>query len=491
MNDMTRFIKPLAFAIAALLALGGGYLGYNAMNKDSGGQYQVTAYFTKAIGLFENSDVDILGVPVGTVESVEPIGSKVKVVMNINEEYKVPADAIAQIVPISVISDRYVQLAPVYQGGPTLEDGDEIPIENTFIPAELDDVFKQLKKLLDAIEPGEAGEPGVLGDLIVQLDETLRDREQDLKGTLVTGSKLTATLADAQDDISGLLVNLDSLFARLATRANSFGTLNRNFALVMTALAESRDDLEGTLVNLGDLTGEVSSLIKRNGDRLGNDLGLAARVTKTILKSRASVEESLAWLPVLGQGIDQAYNPEFNSIDVRDNAAAKLECELLAPLPPGPIKDELIKLCRENTGEPGGGGGQRAAGPDPLAPADNLLRKLDCDEGVRKVKKHVRRLEEVGLPAEVSNELIKPLKTKLRKLKKQCDELGEAIGDQGLLDRVKDQIGSTPDLDAPVNTDDLTGNAASAPVPSEETEPTWSGLTSWLGGFMSYLGVAR
>lgn len=489
MSDMTRFIKPLAFAIAALLALGGGYLGYNAMDNDDG-QYQVTAYFTKAIGLFPNSDVNILGVPVGKVQSVDPVGSKVKVVMNIDEEYKVPADAVAQIVPISVISDRYVQLAPVYQGGDALENGDEIPIENTYIPAELDDVFKQLKKLLDAIEPGEAGDPGVLGDLIVQLNETLRDREQDLKGTLVTGSQLTATLADAQDDISGLLVNLDDLFGRLATRANSLGTLNRNFALVMTALAESRDDLEGTLVNLGDLTGEVSSLIKRNGDRLGNDLRLAARVTKSILKSRASVEESLVWLPVLAQGLDQAYNPEFDSIDVRDNGSARLQCEILNPLPPGPIKDELKKLCKEETGEPGGGGGQKTARSGPTT-SDDLLRKLDCDEGVRKVKKHVRRLEEVGLPKEVSDELIKPLKAKLRKLKKECDKLGEAIVDQGLLDEVKDQIGSTPDLDAPVDTEDLTGNAASAPVPSQEVEPTWSRVTSWLGGFMSYLGVAR
>ena len=489
MSDMTRFIKPLAFAIAGLLALGGGYLGLNAMNEDDGGQYQVTAYFTKAIGLFENSDVDILGVPVGKVESVEPIGSKVKVVMSIDEEYKVPADAIAQIVPISVISDRYVQLAPVYQGGEALADGAEIPVENTYIPAELDDVFKQLKKLLDAIEPGEPGEPGVLGDLIVQLNETLRDREQDLKGTLVTGAKLTSTLADAQDDISGLLVNLDDLFGRLATRANSLGRLNRNFALVMTALAESRDDLEGTLVNLGDLTGEVASLVKRNGDRLGNDLGLAAKITSSILENRASVEESLAWLPVLGQGLDQAYNPEFNSIDVRDNANAKLQCEILKPLPPGPIKDELRKLCEEETGEPRGSAGPPARSDEPVTTP--LLRKLDCDEGTRKVRKHVRRLESVGLPQELSDELIDPLKKKLRKLKKQCDELGEAIGDQELLDRLKEQVGSTPEIDTPVDTDGLTGNAASSPIPSGDVQSTWGGFTSWLGGFVSYLGASR
>ena len=491
MNDMTRLIKPLAFAIAALLALGGGYLGYNAMDK-SGGQYQVTAYFTKAIGLFPNSDVDILGVPVGTVESVEPIGSSVRVVMNIDEEYKVPADAIAQIVPISVISDRYVQLAPVYEGGPALEDGSEIPVENTFIPAELDDVFKQLKKLLDAIEPGQAGEPGALGDLIVQLDRTLRDREDDLKGTLITGSKLTATLADAQDDISGLLVNLDDLFGQLATRANSFGTLNRNFALVMTALAESREDIEGTLVNLGDLTGEVSSLVKEHGDRLGRDLGLAAKVTRVLLKSRVSVEESLRWLPVVGEGAARAYNPEYGDIDVRDNANAKLECEILGPLPDSPIKDELEKLCREETGEPGRPQQQegRVSLPDGTTA---ILGKLDCDEGVRRVRRQLERVEAVGLPPEILSEVVDPLAKKLRKLKKKCREMGEEIAeDPKLLEQLKDALGTVPNIEAPVDgVDELTGNAASgAPVPADEGPGVWDRFGSWVGGFLSYVGVS-
>ena len=484
MTDLSRLIKPLAGVIAALLVAGGGYLA-NQRFGGGDGTYQVTAYFTKAIGLFPNSDVDILGVPVGKVESVEPMGSKVKVVMHIEEEYKLPADAFAQIVPISVISDRYVQLAPVYEGGATLEDGAEIPVENTFIPAELDDVFKQLKKLLDAIEPGKEGEPGALGDLIVQLDKTLDDREQDLKGTLITGSQLTATLADAQDDISGLLVNLDDLFSQLATRANSLGTLNRNFALVMAALAESRQDLEGTLVNLGSLSGEVTRLVKKNGDRLGGDLELAARVVATVLENRASVEENLRWLPVVGKGFTAAYNPESRDIDVRDNSNAKLECELLDPLPAGPVKDLLKDLCREETGEPKRG----ARSAPPLTPEDAVLGKLDCDEGVRKVKRQLRRVESVGLPDEVEGEIIDPLRKQLRKLRKECEELGEAIQDDpDLLDRLKD-TGSIPDIEAPADTDGLTGSAAGTAAPPADAPSGWDEFTAWFTGFLSYVGA--
>ena len=486
MNDMSRFIKPLAIAVVTLLVLGGGYLGYDAM-KGEDDTYQVTAYFEKAIGLFPNSDVNILGVPVGTVDSVEPIGSQVKVVMSVKKEHKVPADAIAQIVPISVISDRYVQLAPVYEGGAALEDGAEIPVENTYIPSELDDVFKQLKKLLDAIEPGEEGEPGALGDLIVQLDKTLQDREQDLKGTLITGSQLTSTLADAQDDISGLLTNLNGLFNQLATRANKFGSLNQNMALTMAALAESRDDLEGTLVNLGDLTDEVGSLVEEHGDRLGKDLGIAARIVTTLLKSRASVEESLRWLPIVGEGAAKAYNPQTKDIDVRDNANAKLECELLGPLPDSPIKDALRDFCREQTGEPVRPM-RGASGPVP--PLD-VLRKLDCDDGVRQVTRQLRRVENVGLPAGVKGELLDPLRKQLRKLKKKCREMGQEIKDQGLLEQLEDGIGGLPEVDAPLDgVDDLTGNAGVQPVPASEGPSVWSRFGAWMNGFLSYVGVS-
>src|SRR5688500_17323176 len=200
---MSRYIKPLAVAVVVLLVLGGAALAFVRSGDET---YTVTAYFTKAIGLFENSDVNILGVPVGKVTNVQPDGTRVKVVMEIPTEHKVPTDAFAQIVPISVISDRYVQLHPVYESGDDyLRDGAVLDVDQTQIPAELDDVFRQLKKLLEAIEPGKKGEPGVLGELIVQLNETLKGREQDLKGTLINASALTGTLADANDDLSELL----------------------------------------------------------------------------------------------------------------------------------------------------------------------------------------------------------------------------------------------------------------------------------------------
>ena len=257
----------------------------------------------------------------------------------------------------------------------------------------------------------------------------------------------------------------------------------------MTALAESRDDLEGTLVNLADLTQEVGSLVEEHGDRLGRDLGLAAKITSAVLEQRASVEESLEWLPVVGKGFTAAYNPESRDIDVRDNVHGKLECELFDALPAGPIKDAFKEICREQTGEPGRP--RRSAPPLPTEVEDPVLGKLDCDEGVRKVRRQLRRLDGVGLPDDVKSELIEPLEKQLRRLKRECKKLGEEIAkDPELLERLK-EIGDIPEVDLPVEgLDDLGVSAASTPVPDEEQPSAWDEMSSWFGGFLSYIGVA-
>jgi phospholipid/cholesterol/gamma-HCH transport system substrate-binding protein len=492
---MKNLVKPLSLAIGLALLLGATVLAYQATKSDE--TYEVTAYFEKAIGLFANSDVDILGVPVGKVRSVEPEGTKVKVVMDINAQYKVPADAIAQIVPISVIADRYVQLAPVYEPGEeALKDGAVIEVDHTYIPAELDDVFKQLKKLLDAIEPGKAGEPGALGALIVQLNETLKDREEQLKGTLISGAKLTGTLADAKGDIGGLLVNLEDLFTRLATRSGEFGQLNANFADVMTALAESRDDITGTLANLGTMTEEVGDLLKAHGDRLGQDLRLAVNILSTVLKNRTSVEESLQWLPVVGLGAANAYHGgEFKDVDVRDNSNAKLECEILKPLPASPVKDQLKEICRGETGEPPPN--PRGAAPNkdkkptleiPITPVEALQFELNCDKGVRRVKRQLRRVDGIGLPDEVMNEVIDPLNKQLRKLKKKCREVGKQIEDEGLLDGLTG-VGDVPEVGDGVGLGGLTGSAAGTAAAAGDSPSSWDRFGDWVGGLFGFIGV--
>ena len=485
---MQRYIKPLGAVVALLLLVGGAGL----VLRNPKDTYTITAYFEKAIGLFPNSDVDILGVPVGKVTAVDPVGSRVKVVMEINEEYKVPADAFAQIVPISVIADRFVQLHPAYTSGPVLEPGTVLDTDRTQIPAELDDVFKQLKKLLEAIEPGDNGEPGALGNLIVALNDAVGDRADDLKGTVVNTAALTGALSDAQGDLSDLLINLDNLFGKLSQRAGSIGSLNKNMAIVLSTLAESRGDLEGTLANLADMTGEVGRVLKTHRETLGDDLDLAGNVLAKIIENRGSVEEGLQWLPVVGIGLANAYHGGPNhDIDVRDNQN-RVNCGLIDDLPDNPIKDTLKELCRDQTGVPPP---QRGSVDTSAERTAEIEKAIDCEAATRRAKRQLRRLEKVDIDPEVMESIVEPLKKKLRKLARECDELKDAIiGEGGILDGLQEGVGDIPNLDDAIDgLDDglgggLTGNAAGGTVTGTSPPSLASRIGDWFGGFFSFIG---
>jgi phospholipid/cholesterol/gamma-HCH transport system substrate-binding protein len=113
----------------------------------------VTASFPRTVSLYEGSDVRILGVPVGKVESVTPVGTDVRVRMWYDAKYDVPADAEAVIISPAIVGDRFVQLTPVYQRGPKLARNAVINEDSTSTPLELDEIYQSIDDLTVALGP--------------------------------------------------------------------------------------------------------------------------------------------------------------------------------------------------------------------------------------------------------------------------------------------------------------------------------------------------
>jgi hypothetical protein len=235
--------------------------------------------------------------------------------------------------------------------------------------------------------------------------------------------------------------------------------------------------------------------VQAHRQRLGDDLGLAARVLRKVLKNRASVTESLRWLPVLGEALSQAYNPQHGDIDVRNNDTARVQCDAIEDLPDSPLKDILQEICDMATEgglpippPPAAAEEPPTAEEPPLIDLSDL--KLNCKQGVKKVRKQVDKIEEAGLPPELQEEVTKPLKKKLRKLAKKCDEFGKVLRNGGLLDDLPG-IGDIPNIPPDDSGEDLEGSAASAggAAPTTPSESPAEGFGRWLGGFLGFLGV--
>lgn len=176
-------------------------------------QRHLTVYFTKTVGLYKGADVRILGIPVGEVTSVEPVGDSVKVGLRYEAKYKVPANAEAVIVNQSLVADRYVQLAPVYKSGPVLADGATLTTSRTRVPVEVDQIGGSLNELSKALGPQGANAPGADGtgslSRLLQVGAANLDGQgEDIRQTIADASKALSTLSTDRGDVADTIKNL-------------------------------------------------------------------------------------------------------------------------------------------------------------------------------------------------------------------------------------------------------------------------------------------
>ena len=158
----TKLGRGIAMAcVLALVATAALWWIFSGMN-----ERKVTAYFAAAVGVYPGGDVRVLGVKIGKIDEVVPEGKTVKVVFTVDRDVRIPQNAQAVVVSPSVVSDRYVQLAPAYAGGPTMGDNAVIPRERTATPVELDELYQSLDKLTTALGPNGANADGALADLL-------------------------------------------------------------------------------------------------------------------------------------------------------------------------------------------------------------------------------------------------------------------------------------------------------------------------------------
>jgi phospholipid/cholesterol/gamma-HCH transport system substrate-binding protein len=295
-----RLIAPIVIAaVATVTAFGAQQL------RAEDGAFILTADVTQAPNLFEGGRVMIRGVEVGKIVAVAPRPDGVRLSMEIDEDVVVPANATLSVVPITVISDRYVQLFPAYTSGDRMEDGDHIPVERTSIPAELDEVLTQLEGLLSALEPKGGEKTGPLARLITELDSALAGRAEHLAGTLTGSADVLENLADSESELVQLIKNLDTVFIALADRSSEIGILNERFRLVAESLLADQDNLEGTIENLAYLSEQTAGLIDESGDDLGSSFERLERVLTTILEHEKELNAGIKWSNVIAEALGE------------------------------------------------------------------------------------------------------------------------------------------------------------------------------------------
>jgi phospholipid/cholesterol/gamma-HCH transport system substrate-binding protein len=280
---------------------------------------ELTAYFPRTVALYPGSEVRILGVRVGEVESVTPEGEQVKVTMNYERRYDVPADAKAVLVSPAIVGDRFVQLTPAYTSGPTLKDDAVLELDRTATPVELDEIYQSLDDLSVALGPNGANKEGALDNLVGVSARNLDGHGAQLHQTIKDLGKFTGTLADNKEELFSTVTQLNRFVWMLARTDQTIRSFNKRLAKVAGFLAGERQDLALALDNLGTALSVVSQFVEENKGALKENISGLAKVTRILVNQRDALKQTLDVAPLALNNLFLAYNPNSGTLDQRAN----------------------------------------------------------------------------------------------------------------------------------------------------------------------------
>ncbi len=127
MKKYARETSVGIFVFVCLLCVGYLTVKLGKLELFGSATYEVSARFSSVAGLRAGANVEIAGVPVGTVDSValDTEFGVAEVVLRIKNDVPLSLDTIASVKTSGLIGDKYIKLTP--GGAPeTIEDGGEI-----------------------------------------------------------------------------------------------------------------------------------------------------------------------------------------------------------------------------------------------------------------------------------------------------------------------------------------------------------------------------
>jgi phospholipid/cholesterol/gamma-HCH transport system substrate-binding protein len=351
MNAKTRAGRDLARIVALACVLGLVVAAVLWWVLRETGEKRYSAVFAGVVGLYEGNDVRVLGVKVGKVDKVTPRGTDVLVDVVVDRDVKLPSDAKAAIVAPSLVSDRYVQFAPAYTGGPQLTENTVIQRDRTSTPLEVDDLYASLDRLSVTLGPNGVNKNGALADLLNTLAKNAEGNGQAVNDTITDLSKLSSTLDRYSDDLFGTVDNLQKFTTTLANSDAAVRQFSQQVTDVTNFLASERSDLAAAVDQLGIALGMVQQFINNNRARLKSNVDKLASVTQVLVDQRAALAEVLDVAPVALSNIINAYNGSAGTLDARGNIneltqpPIVLVCTLLRQTNPAQMPPVLAETC--------------------------------------------------------------------------------------------------------------------------------------------------
>lgn len=267
-----------------------------------------TAYFSSVNALYQGDPVKVLGVPVGKITSINARSNDVKVQFQVDSDVDLPKNVRAVIVAQNLVSGRFIQLDPAYYDGPKLGDGGDIPMSQTAVPVEWDQIKQQLTQLSETLGPNGTSK-GLADRTLNTVSANLDGNGADINSSIHNLSAVMGTLSNSRGDLFGAVRSLQALTDALKNSHEQLVQFNGRIASVSQVLGDDTPQIDGAMKNLSTALTDLKSFLGTNSGVLTESVDKLSDVTRIVHDKNEQIAGLLHSAPNQLQNFYNIYAP--------------------------------------------------------------------------------------------------------------------------------------------------------------------------------------
>lgn len=295
------------------------------------------AYFTDAGGITPGNDVNVSGIKVGKVSSVELAGESARVNFTVDRKVKVGDQSLVSIKTDTVLGQKSIAVTPKGSGNSTM-----IPLGRTTTPYTLNTALQDLGE-----NAGNLDKPR-FEQALQALTDTLHDATPQLRGALDGVTDLSRSLNKRDEALEQLLGHAKKVSDTLAQRSGQVNQLITDGNLLFAALDEKRQALSNLIGGIQGVSEQLSGFVADNKREFAPALQKLNAVLDNLLERKDHIGEALRRLPPYATALGEVVGsgPGFQ-INLYGLPPASLSEVLLDTyFQPGKLPDSLADYLR-------------------------------------------------------------------------------------------------------------------------------------------------
>ncbi|GAA4805227.1 MCE family protein [Nocardioides caeni] len=237
------------------------------------GTKEYTAVLEHTAGLRTSEDVEVHGVISGKVTGIELKDDIVLVTFVLDSDIDLGERTTATVKVSTLLGTHYLEVDP---GGSGALAGDQIPLERTSVPYNLQDVIESGTEALDELDPE------LLAEALTAMAGTLGASQEEIGPALEGVARLSEVVASRSDQVGDLLAATREVTDQLSESSNDIVGLMKQTNLVVSEITARRQAIHRLLVETTELSTALTAVVDSTKGKLKPALADINAVLKTL-----------------------------------------------------------------------------------------------------------------------------------------------------------------------------------------------------------------